>query len=349
MATEIAMARTPHRVSLAGGGTDIPEFFKQHGYGATVGIAIKPLSMFTITLRNWDDNDVKFRYKGPTVEKRTADELTADVPQRIVRAAASRVGIERGFELTSQSGTSYSKGGSGLGSSSSFVASVLLAMHAFKGDKFVANRQLSPAERIELAEEAYYLEREGIGSHCGKQDQYTAVFGGMHYFRYNSNGNVDVTPISLSVENRLRLTGQLHLFYTGLHREAEGILKKQAENADAKAYAMLKMRDLADQARDRLLADDVDFVGEHLDRGWQLKKGLVDSITNTDIDRAYRGAQNAGATGGRLIGAGAGGYLLLAIPPRTADEVRKFMRQDKMEERPFIIDDLGSRLLRFDE
>ncbi len=347
MAIEISMARTPHRVSLAGGATDMEEFYKSHRYGATVGVAIKPFSQVTVTTRDWDDSNVMVRYSR-TSEVNSIDELGEDPAQRYIREAARLVGVNRGFELTSQSGTSYSKGGSGLGSSSSFSASLLLALHAFKGDKFTSGR-LDVEEKKELAEEAYYLERHLLGYHCGKQDQYTSVFGGIHYFRYNSNGSVDVTPIELSVENRTRLFGQLHLFYTGTHRSAEEILKRQAAGVGGNASALLKIRALADETFKRLQSGEVDFIGEFLDRGWKLKQTLDHNITNPSIDRAYKGAMSKGATGGRLIGAGAGGYLLLAVPPSSHNAVRNFLKGEGMQERPFTIDRLGSRLLKFDE
>ena len=332
MTAEISMARTPHRVSLAGGTTDIEEFYRPHGYGATVGVAIKPFSQVTVTPRNWDDTDVMVRYS-KTKEFRSTEELGEDPAQRYIREAARLVGVRDGFELTSQSGTSYSKGGSGLGSSSSFAASLLLAMHAFAGDRFAGGR-LTKEEKIELAEETYYLERHRLGYHCGKQDQYTSVFGGINYFRYNSDGSVDVVPIELSVENRLRLNGQLHLFYTGMHRSAEEILKRQADGAASNVTAMLRIRDLADETLKRLQKGETDFIGEFLDRGWELKRTLVNGITNPDIDRVYKGAMEKGASGGRLIGAGAGGYLLLAVPPASHNDVKAFMREKKMQERP---------------
>ena len=283
------IATTPHRVSLAGGATDIPEFYKSHGYGATVGIAIEPLSNVTIMPRSWDDRGVMFRYS-KTVEAANTEELDqADPAQFRLKVAGRHVGVQSGFELTSQSGTSYKKGGSGLGSSSSFAASLLLSLYVFGGERKPTGtldaRQLSEL-RYWLAEKTYYFERELLGQHVGKQDQYTAVFGGINHFRFNSDDGVEVTRIPLSIGNRIALSGQLHLFYTGVHRDAETLLRGLAGSAADNAQALLRMRSLADETRDRLMRGDIDSIGEMLDRGWQLKKTLDPNISNERIDRA---------------------------------------------------------------
>lgn len=345
---QTVIASTPHRVSLAGGATDLEDFYKHHGYGATVGIAIEPFSHVIVMPRSWDDSNVMLRYS-KTVEVSSVNQLGGDPAQNAVKAACKLVRIENGFELTSQSGTSYRKGGSGLGSSSSFSVSLLHSLQVFNGS-MLPTAELSYDDRtkakLRLAEQAYYLERVLLGQKCGKQDQYTSALGGINYFRYNSDGSVEITPINLSLENRLRLEGQLHLFYTGIHRDANSLLAVQAAHAQDNSPSLLKMRSMADDALARLLRGEVDFIGELLASGWELKKTLDPNISNERIDRAYKGAIEKGASGGRLVGAGAGGYLLFSIPPANYHDVRAFLREEGLQERPVVIDYEGSRAVK---
>jgi D-glycero-alpha-D-manno-heptose-7-phosphate kinase len=345
---QTVIASTPHRVSLAGGATDLEDFYKHYGYGATVGIAIEPFSHVIVMPRSWDDSKVMLRYS-KTVEASSVDQLGGDPAQNAVKAACKLVRIENGFELTSQSGTSYRKGGSGLGSSSSFSVSLLHSLQVFNGS-MLPTAELSHDDRtkakLRLAEQAYYLERVLLGQKCGKQDQYTSALGGINYFRYNGDGSVEITPINLSLENRLRLEGQLHLFYTGIHRDANSLLSVQAARAQDNSQSLLKMRSMADDALARLLRGDVDFIGDLLASGWEMKKTLDPNISNEKIDRAYKGAIDKGASGGRLVGAGAGGYLLFSIPAAKHHDVRRFLREEGMQERPVVIDYEGSRAVK---
>ncbi|HUC38918.1 MAG TPA: hypothetical protein VL944_02195 [Candidatus Acidoferrum sp.] len=334
-------ARTPHRAAIAGGPTDTPEVYNRIG-GATLGFAIEPTATVTITPRYWDDENAFLRYS-KSIEFPTVAAMGEDQPQRIIRSVAEFAGVEKGFELTSQSGTSYSKGGSGLGSSSVFTVTAVRAFLAASSEKFAAD-PLTTEEKIELAEISYHIERRRLGQTVGKQDHYTSIFGGLNFFEYQKGGTVQVTPINLSVENQVRIGDELHLFYVGGHRDAQTILKGQAKVVGDKIDVLQKIKGLAYEARDRILSGEIDAIGDILHRGWEQKKTLLGEISNEHIDKIYRRALGRGATGGRLVGAGAGGYLLVHIPPMNFRDVNTALREEGAEHRRFAVNYVGSTL-----
>jgi D-glycero-alpha-D-manno-heptose-7-phosphate kinase len=288
------ITRTPFRVSFVGGGTDLAEFYRVQP-GAVVSAAINKY-MYIVLNKRFDDT-IRVSYSQTEIVGKVDE-----IQHPIVREALKLTGITEGVEIVSIADI---PAGTGLGSSSSFTVGLLNALHAYRGI-------LMPAE--ELAREACHIEIDLVGEPIGKQDQYIAAYGGLRYFQFNPDETVFTEPIICNGENKERLSNNLLLFYTGDTREARSILRQQKEvtrSAD-KLKILTEMRDMALELKGYLNNGYTpDVLGEFLHRGWMLKKQLVSSISNSLIDRCYEEALNAGALGGKLVGAGGGGYLFL--------------------------------------
>jgi D-glycero-alpha-D-manno-heptose-7-phosphate kinase len=227
--------------------------------------------------------------------------------------------------------------GTGLGSSSSYTVGLLTALHAFRG-------RLASAER--LAAEACRVEIDICGKPIGKQDQYIAAHGGLQFIEFHPDESVCAQPMPCTRELRHELARRLLMLYTGLTRPAEDVLARQRTNteADGETFAVLrKMRDYADLLRERLCAGDLDALGEVLHEGWMLKRTLAEGITSTAIDRWYERARAHGAIGGKLLGAGGGGFLLLYAHPDRHAEICAAVPE--LRPLPFSIEPLGSRII----
>jgi len=251
----------------------------------------------------------------------------------IFREALRLVGIESGIEITSFADI---PSGSGLGSSCTFTVGLLHALYAFKG-KFVS------AER--LAKEAAYIEINILNEPIGPQDQYAAAFGNLNHIRFNPNDQVNVTPIMCNPETKLQLQKNLLLFYTGITRSTKSILTEQQNNTenDSKKFENLqKMKRLAEDLRDTLNNNNITPFGEILHKGWLLKRELASSITNPEIDAWYETALSAGAIGGKLLGAGGGGFLLFYCPEEKKQSVIASL---PLEQIPFEFDNNGSKII----
>ncbi len=293
------ISRTPFRISFAGGGTDMAEFYLRRP-GAVVSTAID--KYMYVTVNRYFDDSIILKYRRTELVKRVAD-----VRHPILRECLKLVGIDRGVEITSMADV---VGGTGLGSSSSFAVGVLHALHAFKGEYRTAE---------ELAREACTVEIARLKEPIGKQDQYIAAYGGLQSIEFMPDETVRVDPIVLGEKVRTALSQRLLLLYTGVTRRASPVLRRFRTKFEAKDRQMTRLRDLAYEAREALRGGDVDALGEMLHEGWMLKKGISGGISNSVIDRAYAAARAAGASGGKILGAGGGGFLLLyAKPARRA-------------------------------
>lgn len=279
------ISKTPFRISFAGGGTDFADFYKIDG-GAVVSTAIDKF-MYIIVNRRYDDT-IRASYSVTEI---------ADNPNQIkhpiIREALKLVGIDGGIEIISIADI---PAGTGLGSSSSFTVGLLNALYAFQGTYKTAE---------ELAQEACRLEIGILREPIGKQDQYIAAYGGFRYIKFNPDGSVDVESIQPD-----GLCDRLMLFDTGSTREANSILRTQKENIPGRLDTLRALRDMAIWAR-IIIDEGSDGLGGILEDGWKLKCKLADRITNMDIDKIYLNALNAGALGGKLLGAGGGGFMLL--------------------------------------
>ena len=307
----MVISRTPLRISFVGGGTDLPAFYERHG-GAVVSTAIDKW-IHVIVARRFE-GDVRVSYSRTEIV-----EKAAEVEHELVREAMRATGIPRGVDIITLA--DVPSHGTGLGSSSSVTVGVLNALYAFQG-------VYKPPP--ELAEEAARIEIEVLGKPIGRQDQYAAAIGGLNLIEFlPRGGGVRVEPIVHSDGSFKLLHRSLLLFYTGRQRKAADVLQEQrsAVESGSAVQALERMRDLAYVLRDELAQGDVSAVGPLLHENWELKRGLVDRISSSDVDRWYDDARAAGATGGKVLGAGAGGFLLLFAPPERHDAVRRALSE----------------------
>jgi D-glycero-alpha-D-manno-heptose-7-phosphate kinase len=299
----VIITRTPLRVSFAGGGTDLPSFYRPYGGGAVVSAAI---DRYVHVLVN-DKFDASIRVAYSRTEN--VEELN-HLQHELVRESMRLAGVPGGIEVHTIA--DIPSEGTGLGSSSSLTVGLLNAFHAYKGTL------KGPAE---LAEEACSIEIDVLHGTLGKQDQYAAAFGGVQFFEFLPDDSVRVSPLPLTSRDKEKFASHLSLFYTGITRQAQGILKKQEARTGENREALGAIRGLASRTRDALLARNWEGLGALLDEGWKLKRGLSAGISTDDIDAAYARARAAGAWGGKITGAGGGGFLLVAHPPEQSAQV----------------------------
>ncbi len=318
------VVRTPLRVSFLGGGTDFPEHYREHG-GAVISTAIDKY-VYVIVKQRFDDMVYVNYSKKEIVE--SADELQHE----LVREAMRVVGVKRGVEITTLADVPSS--GTGLGSSSSVTVGLLQALHSYRG-------RLVTAET--LARQACEIEIERCGKPIGVQDQYIAAYGGLREFIFGEDDDVQVAALGLDEELLRRLNRNMMLFYTHLTRPSGSVLSEQRENIGERRASLIGLRDLATQARDCLRSSDLTTFGELLHQGWELKKGLASGVSNRTLDEYYGVARDAGALGGKISGAGGGGFLLLYCPLAAQDDVRQAL--PTLRELPFTFERDGSRVV----
>ncbi len=319
------ITRTPLRISFAGGGTDQGSFYREFGGGAVTSAAIDRYVHVLVNPKF--DKSIRVAYS----RTENVDRL-GDLQHGLVREAMRLTGIHEALEIHTIA--DIPSEGTGLGSSSTLTVGLLNALYAYRGIL------KDPAE---LAEEACRIEIDILGGSAGKQDQYIAAFGGIDYFEFRPDESVRVSPIPLAPKDREALSDHLSLFYTGLTRKADGILKQQSSRAGTNKDALLRMRDLASEARAAIVARDFARLGALLDEGWALKKGLAEGISSGPIDRMYEAAKKAGAWGGKITGAGGGGFLLLLHPPEQSRQIAQAVLP--MERLSVRITPEGSRIL----
>jgi D-glycero-alpha-D-manno-heptose-7-phosphate kinase len=300
------VSRTPLRISFVGGGTDLPDFYETHG-GAVVSTTIDKWIHVVVAPRF--EGDVRVSYS-----KTEIVEQASDVEHSLVRESMRLAGIPRGVDIVTLA--DVPSRGTGLGSSSTVTVGLLNALYAYQG-------VYKAPEHI--AEEAARIEIDILGKPIGRQDQYAAAVGGFNVIEFlPRGGGVRVEPVICSPETLKRVQRSLLLLYTGRQRSADDVLRSQRRavaNGRA-APALSKMRDLAFELRERLGSNDADSVGPLLHENWEMKRGLSDGITDSTVDRWYELARRAGATGGKILGAGGGGFLLLFAPPERQNAVR---------------------------
>jgi D-glycero-alpha-D-manno-heptose-7-phosphate kinase len=301
----------PFRVSFAGGGSDIASFYR-NSRGAVLSCAIAKYS-FIVVHPFFNANKYHLKY--------TRTELVDcfdEIQHPILREALRMQEISPGIEIVSVADI---PGGTGLGSSSSFSVALINALYAHR-------RVFVPKEA--LANEACVLEIERLGEPIGKQDQYAAAYGGINLIEFERHGGVTVQPLLLSSATLSELEGNLMLFYTGSQRDAREVLRHQisAIETDNRVVTQVqKMVDLAYDMRDILLGGDLNAFGSALHRGWEMKRSISAQITTSTIDDLYDRAREAGALGGKLTGAGRGGFLLLYCPRPAQARVRETLSE----------------------
>lgn len=290
------ISQTPYRVSFAGGGTDLPAFYRDE-YGAVLSTTIDRHMYVTLHKRF----EPTFRVAYSRTEEATA---VGDVKHDLVREALRLSGVDEPLEITTIGDV---PAGTGMGSSSSLTAGLLTALYGYRGEIIAGHR---------LAKLTCQIEIDVLRSPIGRQDQYAAAFGGLNYIRFNPDDSVDVEPVPCKAETLAELERHVLLLYTGQTRAANGILKQQAEATASRRRVLREMRDLASALRETLCGRaDLDEFACLLHTGWELKRSIGCGISNAGIDEWYAAARRAGARGGKLLGAGGGGFLLLLAPP----------------------------------
>ena len=292
------ISRTPLRMSFVGGGSDISNFYLEHG-GAVISTTID--KYVYINLHKSFSHQVRLAYS-----KVEEVEDFSRIQHPLVRGAALLANIKDGLEITSIA--DIPSRGSGLGSSSAFAVGLLHALAVYKGND---------VSKHNLAEQACKLEIDLCKQPIGKQDQFAASFGGFNIIRFGKDNKVNVESLSITDEARFTLHQHMMVFYTGKTRSASAILEDQKRTMakDKVVNNMLEMVQLVDPFKDCLLSCDAKGCGDLLDLNWKLKKSLSGSISSSELDELYSIAKNAGAFGGKLLGAGGSGFLLFLVPP----------------------------------
>ena len=320
----MVIIQSPLRVSLFGGGTDFPSYYREHG-GCVLSSAIDKYIFVTIKKRF----DKKIRVGWTQTDM--VDNLD-ELRHELIREALRITNITQGVEISTMGDIPST--GSGLGSSSTVTVGALHAMYAYQ-------RQLVLSER--LAQEACVIEREVLAKPIGVQDQYIAAYGGLRFIEFCPGGQIDVQRVLLSERTMRRLNDSLLLFFTGITRRADTILKEQRANIRERLSILNEMKCIAHTARDCLQSGNADAVGELLHESWQLKKRLASQISNGTLDDMYATARQAGAIGGKISGAGGGGFLLLYAPKEKQESVRDALGH--LQELPFTLGQDGSKVI----
>jgi D-glycero-alpha-D-manno-heptose-7-phosphate kinase len=318
------ITQTPLRIGLLGGGTDLPDYYREHG-GRVLNCAIDKY-VYVIVKERFDD-EIYVNYSKKEIVSRVED-----LEHELVREAMIMTGVSCGVEITTLA--DIPSAGSGLGSSSAVTVGLLHALFAYQGRQVTAE---------ELAERACTIEIDRCRKPIGKQDQYIAAFGGIRDIRFGPGDEVVPAELALSAVERRDLQRNILLFYTGVTRSADSILAEQTANIKATRPQLDLLRDLAGVVVERLRGGDVDSLGFAMRESWAAKRQLASGVSNDQIDGAVSRALDAGASGAKLTGAGGGGFLLVICPIERQRAVRQSLAD--MRELPVKLDRLGSRVV----
>jgi D-glycero-alpha-D-manno-heptose-7-phosphate kinase len=319
----VIIVQTPLRISFFGGGTDFPGFFLEEG-GCVLSSAINKY-IFVVIKERFDDL-LRVAYTRTEMV-----ESIDEVSHELIREALRKTGVKKGVEIITMGDI---PAGTGLGSSSTVTVGALNAMYSYRN-------MYVPIEK--LAQEACDIEVNALKKPIGYQDQYIAAFGGLRFIEFQQSGQVSTELLELDAETQRKLGENLLLFFTGITRKAETILSEQKDNISARLPVLRQLKNMAYQAREALLAGQVDDIGYLLHESWQLKKQLANGISNSILEQSYEAAISAGAYGGKITGAGGGGCLLLYCPPAKREKVRSALSQ--LRELPFKFDTDGSKVI----
>ncbi|SHK67688.1 D-glycero-alpha-D-manno-heptose-7-phosphate kinase [Desulfatibacillum alkenivorans DSM 16219] len=319
------IVRTPLRISFVGGGSDLKAFYEKYP-GGVISTAIDKY-VFVIVKERFDD-EIYINYS-----KKECVSQVSDIQHDLVREAMKKTGIENGVEITTLADIPSS--GSGLGSSSSITVALL---HAFY------NRQNILVTAEQLAQEACEIEIDILGKPIGKQDQYAAAYGNLNMFTFQSDGAVNRHPVETQNSFFRKFSSELLLYFTGITRSADAILSEQTKNTfkTQKAEIMQQMVGLVEPFKTAVEEGDSEEAGRLLDQNWQLKQTMASGISNIQIEAMYQKAKAAGALGGKVCGAGGGGFLLLMVPREKQSSVFEAMAEYR--ELPFMLERGGSKV-----
>lgn len=323
------VSRAPVRFSLGGGGTDLPSYSREHG-GFLVAAAIDKYVFVNANRRFYPS--IRLAYsKTETVER------VDQIEHRIFREALRFAKIENGIELVSVADLPAN---SGLGSSSSFTVALLNALHAYQ-------REFVPTQQ--LAEEACHIEIDVLKEPIGKQDQYISAYGGITALTFDKDGSVHVERLPVKEDVIDELESNLLIYYSGVERAASAVLSEQAKsvksNKDDAVARMHRIKEIGYETKKLLLEGNVDYFGELMHEHWTNKRKLAVNMTDSAIDEHYEAARNAGAIGGKLMGAGGGGFFMFYVRPTEKRKVREAMSARGLRQLRFRFDFDGARIL----
>lgn len=326
------VSKTPFRVTFVGGGTDIPEYYREHGPGACVAAAMDK-GIYVMVVENFNRDEIRVSYRITEDAKKGVD----DISHGSIRESMRLLRIPSGVQVITA--TQMPSRGTGIGSSSSCAVGVLNALHAWKGDK-VGPRQ--------LASEAVRIEREILKEPGGIQDQYVAAYGGLNLIQVSRGGSVSVESLALDHDGFTNLNAHQMLFFTGIERSSSSIHATQVAEVDDHLDEYNRMRDLALSTAKALEALDFPEVGRLMDENWLLKQKLSDGISNSRVDEMYKAAKTAGAYGGKLMGAGGGGFLFLLAPPERHGGIERALQRIGAFSTPIKLELEGSTIVHQD-
>lgn len=324
------ISRTPFRISFFGGGTDYPAWFRENG-GAVLALAINKYCYISCRpLPPFFEHRYRIVYSKNELVKKISE-----IAHPSVRAVLKWKGCDEGLEIH-HDGDLPAR--SGLGSSSSFTVGLLNTIEAMNG------RVISKSD---LASQAIFVEQQLIGEAVGSQDQISAAFGGFNRIEFRPDGGFDVAPIIMRPERRQDLLGHLMLVFTGLSRIADQVARAQIANFRNRAADLWAMRGMVDEALEILQTPERPLAefGDLLHESWMRKARLSDKVSTPEVDRIYKAARKAGAIGGKLLGAGGGGFMLFFVPPEKQANVRAKLKN--LVHVPFAIDDYGSKIVLY--
>jgi len=325
------ISRTPFRISFVGGGTDIRSFYSEEP-GQVLSTSIDKY-IYVVVKRQIGIVEFKYRVNWSQVEFRNRID---DIEHPIVREALKLLEIDFPIEITTFADIPAN---TGLGSSSAFAVGLVHALHALKGEHVT---------KYTLASEAAQIEVDLLGRPMGKQDHYASSYGNLNVFTFHSNEVVTVDPVFYSPEVLRELEQNLLLFYTKVKRDSSYVLRIQEREAKNNRFILRQMKDLVSKLQDVLsTGNNLNRFGEILHQNWELKRSLADSITSSPIEIYYEKALKAGAIGGKLLGAGGGGFLLFYVEPQNQSAVAKALTD--LFQLKFFFEGEGTRITYYDQ
>ena len=307
------ISRTPLRVSFCGGGSDLPAYFENSPDGGCV-TSVSLARFIHVTVNERFDDDIRLSY--------SQTEIVQDIEElqhELVREAMRITGVKGGVEITTIA--DIPSRGTGLGSSSAVTVGLLSALYEFTG---------RTVDSLSLAEQACQIEIDILGQPIGRQDQYGCAVGGVNHIRFLPDGTTVVEPLDMPDDMIQRMSEEFTLLYTGKTRSANELLAKQSENTSERTAQLDRMCDQAREVRDALLAGNFSRVGELLNEGWELKRQLASGISMPEIDELYDTILSCGATGGKLLGAGGGGFILFHGDDQVRQKVAQSLPNHRM-------------------
>jgi D-glycero-alpha-D-manno-heptose-7-phosphate kinase len=318
------VVQTPLRISFFGGGTDFPSYYLSEG-GCVLTTTID--KYIFVVIKNRFDEKLRLGY--------TKTELVDHIDElehELIREALRKTDIKHGVEVTTLG--DIPSAGSGLGSSSTVTVGALHGLHTFNGDLVTAEQ---------LAFEACDIERNILKAPIGIQDQYIVAFGGLRFIKFKKNGQVEIKKVNIDDDAKRKLNENTMLFYTGITRRSNTILIEQKKNVQQHLAVLDEIKHIAYKAHDELLSGNIDTIGKLLHESWLLKKRLASGVSNGKIDEMYETARSAGALGGKVAGAGGGGFLILYCPHSKQAHVRAAL--SGLKELPFLLEQDGSKVI----